>query len=76
MDLAVCWSVQANDGFSGGCFTASGFTHQPQALAAKDIQIDTVQGFDIGDFALQNPAQDGVVLFKAFYFEYLLHFNY
>jgi hypothetical protein len=67
--------VQANDGFSGGCFTAAGFTHQPQALAAKDIQIDPVQGFDIGDFALQNPAQDGVVFFEAFYFQYLLHFG-
>jgi hypothetical protein len=75
MDLAVCWSVQANDGFSGGRFTASGFTHQPQALAAGNIQIDAVQGFDVGDFALQDTTQNRVVLFKAFYLQYLLHFD-
>ncbi len=74
MDVAFCWSVQANNRFSGSCFAASGFSDQPQAFAAKNIQVNAVQGSDISDFALQDTAQDRVVFLKAFYLQYLLHF--
>ena len=72
--MAIRGLMQANEGFSRRCFAATGLAHQPQAFAAKYIQVDAVQGSDIGDFAPKYAAQDREVLLKTFYLQYLLHF--
>jgi len=65
--------VQANDGLAGRRFAATGFSNQPQALAAINIQINAVQSLDGSDFMPQNPSQNRVMLFKVFQFENLVH---
>ena len=52
--MAFGWRMQANNRLAGGCFATTGFADQAQTLAAKNIQIDTVKGSDISDFALQD----------------------
>jgi hypothetical protein len=65
--------LQANDGFSGGRFAATGFSHDTEALAPKDVQVDSVQGPYDGDLPPQHPSADRVVLFQISDFEDLVH---
>ena len=45
-----------------GRLAASALTHDGQGLAFSDGKIDTVHGFDLGDFTGKEPSPDGKVL--------------
>ena len=44
---------------------AAGLADEPDRLAAMDVEIDAVDGLQLGDGALQHPLLDGEVLLHA-----------